>query len=99
MCMKLYTLFRSLLYHKNVREFLVQDVLYLQFLHGMCSFSFHQDAVSDKRSNHSLWLSSADGRSPCAGTNTSRQTCSLFAICIGTRVDAMNHTMDLRKFL
>ena len=30
MCMKLYTLFRSLLSHKYVREFLVQDVLYLQ---------------------------------------------------------------------
>ena len=29
LCMKLYTMFRSLLYHKNVREFLVQDVLYL----------------------------------------------------------------------
>ena len=29
MCMKLYTLFRSLLYHKYVRELLVQDVLYL----------------------------------------------------------------------
>ena len=30
MCMKLYTLFRSLLSYKYVREFLVQDVLYLQ---------------------------------------------------------------------
>ena len=29
MSMKLYTLFRSLLSHKYVREFLVQDVLYL----------------------------------------------------------------------
>ena len=31
MCMKLYTLFRSLLSYKYVREFLVQDVLYLHF--------------------------------------------------------------------
>ena len=30
MCMKLYTLFRSLFVSYNVREFLVQDVLYLQ---------------------------------------------------------------------
>ena len=32
LCMKLYTMFRSLLYHKYVREFQVQDVLYLHFL-------------------------------------------------------------------
>ena len=36
--MKLYTMFRSLLYHKYVREFQVQDVLYLHSIGriGVC---------------------------------------------------------------
>ena len=36
LCMKIYTMFRSLFVSLNVREFQVQDVLYLQALDGWC---------------------------------------------------------------
>ena len=45
-------MFRSLLYHKNVREFLVQDVLYLQEHEKHFQEQKQLDPIIPEQANH-----------------------------------------------